>query len=44
MCGCAIDKNLRVLSPACTRKLLTMVNAVVKRGTPWMERCALNAS
>ena len=37
-------KKPKVALAACMRKLLTMLNAVMKRGTPWMEKCAFSAS
>lgn len=40
----AAGKKPKVVLAACMRKLLTMLNAVMKRGTPWMERCVLSAS
>jgi transposase len=36
---CAAGKEHKVALTACMRKLLTILNAMVKTGTPWRPRC-----
>jgi transposase len=36
---CAAGKEKKVALTACMRKLLTILNAMVKTGTPWQPRC-----
>lgn len=36
---CAAGKEKKVALTACMRKLLTILNAMVKTGTPWQARC-----
>lgn len=36
---CAAGKEKKVALTACMRKLLTILNAMVKTGTPWQTRC-----
>jgi transposase len=36
---CAAGKDKKVALTACMRKLLTILNAMVKTGTPWQPRC-----
>jgi len=36
---CAAGKQKKVALTACMRKLLTILNAMVKTSTPWQPRC-----
>jgi transposase len=40
---CAAGKAPKVALTACMRKLLTMLNAMLKHGTPWQENYALTS-